>query len=68
MKYLVPPNEGTSKGPHTSEYTTFKTSFDQSAVFEMNAVLDCLPIKQVSQTLSSMSSLGTPRIMSLSTN
>jgi len=67
MKYLLPPNEGTFKGPHTSEYTTLSSSFDLLAVLELNAFLGYLPNKQVSQTVLGISILGTPIIISLST-
>jgi len=43
MNYLLPLNEGTSKGPHTSEYTTMSRSFDLFAVLELNTFLGCLP-------------------------
>ena len=49
-EFLLPPSEGTSKGPHTSEYTTFSTSFPLCAILELKAFLGRLPIKQVSQT------------------
>ncbi|CAL0309868.1 unnamed protein product [Lupinus luteus] len=51
MKYLFPPREGTSIGPHTSEYTMCKILVALDAVNLLNAVLVCLLTKQLSQTL-----------------
>jgi hypothetical protein len=55
MKYLFPPREFTSNGPHTSEWTTSNTFEDLIGKESGKAFLDCLPTKQPSQMLSGVS-------------
>ncbi|KAE9619476.1 hypothetical protein Lalb_Chr02g0153511 [Lupinus albus] len=50
MKYLFPPKDGTSKGPHTSEYTMCSRLLALEAVNLLKAVIGCLLTKQLSHT------------------
>ena len=65
-KYLLPPSDGASKGPHTSEYTMWSKSLALDGVKLLKEFLGCLLIKQLSQTLLGIWIAGNPRTISLS--
>ena len=48
-KYILPPRDGLSKGPHMSEWTILRGCLALCGAIVLKAFLGCLPIKHHSQ-------------------